>query len=162
MRNRIAIVVGTALLSGCGALLHGPRQNIDVQSSPSGAKVETSPASGTYTTPSTISLERKHSYVLTFTAPGYSPATYNIHNEIGTGTVIADVLLTGLVGVVVDGLTGSWYGLRPENANVTLTKIGGSQDDDDAIHVSIGVATSRQAVTLMSGARLVNVSVAKR
>jgi hypothetical protein len=162
MRNTIALVVSAVLLTGCGALLHGPRQNIDVQSSPSGAKVETLPASGTYTTPSTISLERKNNYVLTFTAPGYSPATFNIHNGIGTGTVIADVLLTGLVGVVVDGLTGSWYGLSPESANVTLTKLGGLEDDGDAIHVSIGVSANRKAVTLTSSAPLVSVAVTKQ
>src|SRR4051812_34563337 len=148
MRNLFALFVSAVVLTGCGAILHGPRQNIDVQSSPSGAKVETSPPSGTYTTPSTISLERKHSYVLTFTAPGYSPATFNIHNGLGIGTVIADVLLTGLVGVVVDGLTGSWYGLSPENGNVTLTKVMGSGGDTDSIRVSIGVSADRQSVTL--------------
>lgn len=162
MRNKIVLIVSAILLTGCGALLHGPRQNIDVQSSPSGAKVETAPASGTYTTPSTISLERKNSYVLTFTAPGYSPATFNIHNGIGTGTVIADVLLTGLVGVVVDGLTGSWYGLSPESANVTLAKVGGSEDDAEAIHIAIGLSTSKQAVTLKSSARFVTVTVMKQ
>jgi hypothetical protein len=162
MRNLIALFVGAVLSTGCGALLHGSRQNIDVQSSPSGAKVETSPASGTYTTPSTISLERKHSYVLTFTAPGYSPATFNIHNSIGTGTVIADVLLTGLVGVVVDGFTGSWYGLSPESANVTLTRMGGSEDGADAINVSIAMSTTHRLVTLSSSAAAVHVTVTKQ
>jgi hypothetical protein len=105
---RTAVSIAVALLvTGCGAILHGPRQNIDVQTSPAGAKVETSPPTGTFTTPATLDLERKNSYVLTFTSPGYNPATFNLHNNIGTGTVIADVLLTGLVGVIVDAATGS-------------------------------------------------------
>jgi len=49
------------LLTGCGAILHGSRQNIDVQSSPSGATVETAPSTGTYTTPTNLNLERKNS-----------------------------------------------------------------------------------------------------
>ena len=162
MQYRFALAVLALSLTGCGALLHGPRQDIDVQSSPAGAKVETAPASGTYTTPTRLSLERKNSYVLTFTAPGYTPAQFNIRNGIGTGTVIADVLLTGLVGVVVDGLTGSWYGLSPESATVTLIKPGGSQEDTDAIHVSIGLSASHQALTLSSTSRDVRVQVAKR
>jgi hypothetical protein len=162
MRYRFALGLLAFPVTGCGALLHGPRQDIDVQSSPAGAKVETSPASGSYTTPTRLSLERKNSYVLSFTAPGYAPATFNIRNGIGTGTVIADVLLTGLVGVVVDGLTGSWYGLSPENAQVTLVRPGGSEHDADAIHISVGVSTSHQAVSLSSSSPDVRVTVTKR
>lgn len=120
-RGLLAVAAMFALV-GCGAIMHGTRQTMDVQSSPSGAKVVSDPATGTFTTPTTLNLERKHSYVLTFSAPGYAPATINIRNGIGTGTVIADVLLTGLVGVVVDGLTGAWYGLSPETVSVSLTR----------------------------------------
>ena len=116
--------------------MHGARQTIDVQSSPPGAKVETSPGTGTYTTPTVLDLERKNSYVLTFTSPGYTPATFNLHNSVGTGTVIADVLLTGLIGVVVDGLTGAWYGLNPESANVTLQRTASGVGPTE-IHVAI-------------------------
>jgi hypothetical protein len=162
MRNRFAIASVAVMLAGCGAIMHGARQDMDVQSSPAGAKVETSPAEGTYTTPTRLSLQRKNSYVLTFTAPGYEPATFNIHNGIGTGTVIADVLLTGLVGVVVDGLTGSWYGLSPESAIVTLTRPGGSENDADAIHVSVGIAKDRQGASITSSSPEVRVRVTSR
>jgi hypothetical protein len=132
----VVLSASVFLLAGCGAILHGSRQNLDVQSSPSGAHVETSPATGAYTTPTTLNLERKNSYVLTFTSPGYNPATFNIQHNIGTGTVIADVLLTGLVGVLVDGLTGSWYGLTPESANVTLQRSTDGSGPEE-IHVSV-------------------------
>src|SRR5438094_5750879 len=135
VRKRPGAVMAAFFLSGRGAIMHGTRQNIDVQSSPSGAHLETNPASGTYTTPTTLNLERKYSYVLTFTSPGYNPATFNLHSSIGTGTVIADVLL-GLVGVLVDGLTGAWYGLSPDAANVTLTASGDSPGMQ-AIHINI-------------------------
>ena len=134
-RQRVVLALGALFLSGCGAIMHGTRQNIEVQSTPSGAHVETNPTSGTYTTPATLNLERKYSYVLTFTSPGYSPATFNLHSSVGTGTVIAAVLL-GLVGVLVDGLTGAWYGLSPESANVTLTPAGDSAQMG-AIHIRI-------------------------
>jgi hypothetical protein len=128
-------LVGTALLAGCGTIMHGARQNVYVGSTPAGAKIDISPAEGTFTTPATLNLERKHSYVLTFNAPGYNSASLNIHNDIGAGTVVADVLL-GLLGVVVDAVTGAWYGLSPETSNVTLSRAGGSEDD--AIHISVG------------------------
>jgi len=160
------LLVSVGLLSGCGTIMHGPRQNIDVQSSPSGAKIETSAGVGTSTTPTTLNLERKNSYVLTFTSPGYSPATFNIRNGIGVGTVIADVLLTGLVGVVVDGLTGSWYGLSPESAIVTLTKAVSSTGEGTGpaeIHVRVGRLHDGAGVAVTSDALLpVQVRVERR
>ncbi|HEY4304458.1 MAG TPA: hypothetical protein VGM82_08335 [Gemmatimonadaceae bacterium] len=154
----ILIVPAAMLLAGCGAILHGSRQNIDVQASPSGAKVETSPTNGVYTTPTTLNLERKNSYVLTFTSPGYQPATFNLLSSVGTGIVIADVLLTGLIGVLVDGLTGAWYGLSPETANVTLTQNGG-EDAASAIHLSVSQSALGLSVAGGSAEHPVTVTV---
>ena len=150
------------LLSACGAILHGSRQNIDVQSSPTGAKVETAPATGTYTTPTTLDLERKYSYVLTFTSPGYNPATANLRNSVGTGTVIADVLLTGLIGVIVDGATGSWYGLDPETVNVTLTRSTTGGTGPQEIHIELRESKSGRHVELKSDAPGVTVRVKRK
>lgn len=155
----VTAVVATVLLSGCGAILHGPRQDIVVQTSPSGAKVETSPATGTYNTPATLNLERKNNYTLTFTSPGYNPATFYIHNGIGPGTVVMDVLLTGLIGVAVDGLTGSWYGLEPENASVTLTKATTGGSGPDEIHIELRRSEHGLSVSLKSDTSAPAVSV---
>jgi hypothetical protein len=84
-----------------------------------------------------LSLERKNNYVLTFSAPGYTSANVSVTNSIGVGTVIADVLLTGLVGILVDGITGSWYGLNPETANATLVKQVGAIGPQE-IHIQLG------------------------
>ncbi|HEY1301901.1 MAG TPA: hypothetical protein VGF24_00025 [Vicinamibacterales bacterium] len=159
-RTRTAVsLIAVLLVTGCGAILHGARQSIDVQSSPAGAKIETVPATGTFTTPTMLNLERKNSYVLTFTSPGYDPATFNLHNGIGTGTVIADVLLTGLIGVLVDGMTGSWYGLEPETANVTLTRSTTGGTGPQEIHIQLREADGKGKVELRTDAPRVDVSV---
>jgi len=133
---RAFAVAAACAVTGCGTVLHGPRQAVPVSSDPAGATVQATPATGgAVTTPGTLDLERKNSYVLTFTSPGYSPATVNLHNNIGTGTVVADVLLTGLVGVVVDAATGSWYGLFPENVTATLTRTSGMGPEKIEVHV---------------------------
>ena len=156
------LLAALPLLTACGTIMHGPRQQIDVQSSPSGAKIEASPAIGTFTTPTTLNLERKNSYVLTFSSPGYTDGKFNINNSIGAGTVIADVLLTGLVGVVVDGMTGSWYGLSPESSNVTLTRLGAGVEPAE-IHVSVLRAPDGKGFVIKSDVlRAVQVNVMKR
>lgn len=156
--RHLALLAATTLLSACGTVLHGSRQDVFVQSSVPGATVQSSPSSVSVAAPGTLSLERKNNYVLTFTAPGYAPATVNVTNSIGVGTVIADVLLTGLVGVVVDGLTGSWYGLNPETASATLVKQVGTVGPDE-IHVRLGHATSKGRVSVSADAPGVVVEV---
>jgi hypothetical protein len=156
----LAMLLPACLLAGCGTVLHGSRQDIFVQSSVPGATVQSSPTSVSVAAPGSLSLERKNNYVLTFTAPGYAPATVNVTNSIGVGTVIADVLLTGLVGVVVDGLTGSWYGLNPETASATLVKQTGAVGPDE-IHIHLGQVTSKGRLSVKADAPGVMVEVTR-
>lgn len=134
---------------------------MSVQSSTPGATVSTAPGANAVNAPSILSLERKNSYVLTFAAPGYSSSTVALQNSIGVGTVIADVLLTGLVGVVVDGLTGSWYGLNPESASATLTKNVGVIGPDE-IKVYVSRTNIHGQVALKADAPGVSVAVSKQ
>jgi hypothetical protein len=158
---RALTVTAACALTGCGTILHGPRQAVPVQTNPSGATVTATPADGgPVTTPGTLDLQRKNTYQLTFTSPGYSTATASLHPNIGVGTVIADVLLTGLVGVVVDAATGSWYGLVPENVNVTLNRMSGTGPEQ--IHVHVGMARDGQKLEVTSDGPAVEVQVKQR
>jgi hypothetical protein len=58
--------------------------------------------------------------------------------------VVADVLLTGLVGVIIDAATGAWSKLSPETATVSLTKIG-MVPGPDTINVGITIGRTRDA-----------------
>ncbi len=111
--------------------------------------------------PGVLNLERKNNYVLTFTAPGYSPATVNVTNSIGTGTVIADVLLTGLIGVVVDGMTGSWYGLNPETASATLLRQTGTIGPDE-IHIQLSHGKSNNQLAVKADAPGVVIGITQK
>lgn len=124
----------------CGTIFGGTREIITFQSSPTAAQVTTIPPTASYTTPSSVALQRKNSYLLTFEADGYHPGQFAIQNEMRTGILIADILLTGLIGVVVDGLTGGLYRLEPKTAVVTLAAAG----DDAALREDITIALSIQ------------------
>src|SRR6266849_3712053 len=93
MRRFISSVlplVYVSLLSGCGLILGGgSRQTVQVQASPAGAKLTTTPPTGDYTAPTSLNLERKTSYVLNFSKEGYSPATYQLSSHVRGGIVVA-------------------------------------------------------------------------
>jgi len=66
-----------------------------------------------------LKLESKKIYHIEFKKEGYESKTYTITNHIGVNWVILDVLL-GLVPVIVDAATGSWYYLDQESINTVL------------------------------------------
>jgi len=137
--SSVPLLISISFLPGCGLIVGGgSRQTVQVQASPAGAKVTTTPTTGDYTAPTSLNLERKTSYVLNFTKDGYSPASFQLSSHVRGGIVVADVLLTGLVGVVVDAATGAWSKLSPETATVSLTKIA-MIDGPDTINVGISV-----------------------
>jgi len=159
MRTRSVAFTSLLLLAGCGTILNGTRQSVTVQSSPSGAKLQLSPDTGTFTTPATLNLERKHRYVLTFTTPGYTPATLELKPDVALGTAFADGFFTGCVGVVVDALTGGLYGLTPESPTVTLTRVAGSSPAPEEIHVRLEQTRRGRQVELESDTSNPNVTV---
>jgi hypothetical protein len=125
-------------IMGCATVFNGSRQNISITSAPDAAKVTTSPATGDHTTPTTLNLERKNDYTLSFSKDGYSPATAQISHHVRGGIVVLDVILGGLIGVVVDAATGAWNKLSPETASVSLTKTA-AIDGPDRIDVGLSV-----------------------
>jgi hypothetical protein len=144
-----------ALLASCGTILHGTRQLVTVQSSPSGAVVHISPDTGTFTTPVTLNLERKNRYVLTFTSPGYSTATLELRPDVALGTAFADGFFTGMVGALVDALTGALYGLKPETPSATLSRDAGTGSGPNEIHIRLSGAAGGSAITVRSDAPVV-------
>ena len=142
MRRNIAILITIcflfATIFGCGAIINGTRQNIQANSSPSGATISVSPTNEEYTTPASMSLERKNNYVLNFSKEGYTSAKFNIHKKLSGGMLVLDILFTGLLGVIVDGATGAWYNLMPDVATVSLEKIGDVEGPEEIdINISL-------------------------
>lgn len=94
------VVAATLLLStGCGAILNSSTKTVSL---PPGATVNG--ATGN------VPLSQKQSHQVQF-ADGRSCV---IESGVSIGYVLADVLLTGLIGVVIDGVTGDWKTLSAD------------------------------------------------
>lgn len=143
MRSCILFGLLLPALSGCGLIFNGTRQTVQVQSTPSATKVSTTPATMDYTTPSTINLERRTSYSLRFEKEGYSPATFALQSRVRAGIVIADVILGGVIGVVIDATTGAWSKLVPGTVTVSLAKIA-TVPGPDTIIVGVRMTETRE------------------
>ena len=141
----IAAMAG--VLPGCGTIFGGSRQTIRATSAPDGATLTTAPETGEFTTPASITLEKKKDYTLKFSKQGYKPATVAIEHRMNGGILVLDILLFP-IGVIVDAITGGWYKLSPETASVALTKESADVAGPDEIRVSLGTVEKGDAVQL--------------
>lgn len=137
----VCVVAASPSLAGCGVIFGGTRQSLRATSSPDGTTVATMPATVEYKTPTSLSLERRHEYVLTFSMPGYTEQKVQLQRSLRSGIVVLDVL-SGLVGVIVDAATGGWYKLSPDTVNVTLTKTNASVPGPETITVALDTKPS--------------------
>ena len=133
----IALFVLLIPISGCGTIFGGTTEIVRVTSAPAQASLTTQPPTGTTTTPASLSLQRKNSYVLTASLDGYRPAELQIRQEMRVGVLVADVLLTGLLGVVVDAVTGGWWNLEPNDATLVLERADGNLTGPERIEIRL-------------------------
>ena len=158
--GRTTFALALALVSaGCGTIFNGTRQTVVANSAPDQASITVDPGGAKFTTPASLSLERKNDYNLTFTKEGYSPGTFQIQHKMNAGILVLDIL-AGLVGVIVDAATGGWNNLNPESAQVVLTKM--NEDVSGPEQIRVILTGKGQTLRIESTVRGVSVGVEKR
>lgn len=116
--KKIVLVVAAMSVSACGALFNGGPANVAVSSNPAGAEVWVD-GTNRGVTPMTLSLAKNQNHTITLRRAGYGEATATVNRKLSTGYLILDIL-GGLLPVIVDAATGSWYVLDTNNVNVNL------------------------------------------
>src|SRR5262245_39962098 len=101
------------LLLGCGVIIHGTRQTVAVSSQPPGARVTVDGEAGGVT-PMSVKLRRKNVHTLKIELEGYVPAEITVSHHLVTWALVGSGVLGGVVGVVIDALTGGLWELTPE------------------------------------------------
>ena len=106
--------------ASCATLFKGNSSKVDFNSNPQGAQVYVN-GNPMGETPIRVKLESKGNYAIEFRKEGFKTKTFNITNHVGAGWIILDII-TGLLPVIVDAATGSWYELDQKNVNAILEK----------------------------------------
>ena len=107
---------------GCAAIIHGTKQDISVNSNPSGVNVY---VMGVHkaTTPAVIEVSRKDSnIILRFEKDGYEPVEIALDRSID-GWIWGNIALGGVIGLVVDFATGAAYKFTPDMVTANMEKL---------------------------------------
>ena len=111
-------------VSGCATIVHlGGNEELNVSSEPAGAKVV---IDGTERgiTPLATKVERKKDHAVVLTKEGFEENQSRVESHI-SWWVAGNVILGGLVGILVDVLSGGGYTIEPDAAAVTLKPVEG-------------------------------------
>lgn len=119
-------VLTLVVAAGCATIIQGSRQQVGVNSVPTGAAVviDGAPFGGT---PVVARLERKRSHIVSISMDGYQPVQLTITRSV-SGWLAGNIVFGGLIGVAVDAISGAMYKLNPEQVAANLVKQGASVD----------------------------------
>lgn len=145
MRKAIAVLLALSFLSlnfmGCAAMFNTGGGRVTFNSNPSGAEVIVDGQS-LGRTPVTLELDRTTPHYVTIIKDGIE-RSYALHRDIGAEWIILDVL-GGLVPIIIDAATGSWYDLSPHYINAQL--VPGAKPEAYKGRGKIGVRIQNQIV----------------
>jgi len=109
-------------MAGCATLIHGSSQEIEVDSTPSEARVEVE-GRPVGTTPTTAVLKRNREYTVSIYRDGYEPhhVTLRSGRSIWATVNILNLLVPGLL---IDASTGALHSLDPGTVAPELEPVG--------------------------------------
>lgn len=127
--HKLLVIMSLALsCAGCASATRGWSEQITITSNPSGAEAEVkgNETGAVCTTPCVVQVKRYEDISVTIKKEGYEPQVVPLSKEIpGTGAAgfAGNLLLGGVVGMVVDGVSGAAYDHKPNPVIVTLQPI---------------------------------------
>ena len=124
MKNLFMLAVASLLFVGCATVTRGANETVMINTTPSGAQVETDLGLSCTSTPCGLALPRKTGATLTISKPGCRTKTVEIKSipsSEGSMYMAGNILLGGFIGSSVDAQTGAANDLKPNPATINLS-----------------------------------------
>lgn len=119
----IASVACIALLQGCATIVSGTKDTIEVTSEPPGAAVRLEKNDNEYTTPASFELTRRSSHTMLVSRDGYHTERVTIGRTLNPW-IFGNVIFGGVIGVVIDLVSGATFSPSPGKAHIELAPLG--------------------------------------
>jgi len=124
MKKYISFITGLLLalfsFQGCATIFSGSYDEVDLSSEPKDATVLVN-GKEEGTTPLTLRLKKSKEYTIEFVKDGFKTKSLRMTYGLGAGWLILDIL-SGLVGIIVDAVTGNWNSFDYDSYRAVLKK----------------------------------------
>ncbi len=126
VRISSGILLAGVLLGGCAYILSTDSQDISVSTYPPGAQVIITTTGGievfSGTTPAQVHLKRKYKYFVDVTLEGHESKRIYLEQSVNPKT-FWNILIGGIPGWILDGVSGAIWQLEPETITITLQTV---------------------------------------
>ncbi len=120
MKKLIACSLVVALLSSCATIVSGSKQNVKFVSNPSAATVYVNNEI-IGKTPLDVKLSRKKEHKVSIKLEGYQTYETKLTKKLN-GWYFGNILIGGVIGLVIDPITGAMYNLSPKEITAEMKK----------------------------------------
>lgn len=143
--KKITTLLSLSLLilsTSCATIVSGSKQRIEVNSTPTNSTVYIDNKE-VGKTPYNTKLKRNQSYSLKVTNEGYLPYQIDLQREFNAW-FIGNVAIGGLIGIIVDPITGAMYKLKPVQYNQTPVEEVTVKVNHKDLYFNVGLKKEQQ------------------
>ena len=105
-------IITSSLLTSCATIVSGSKQTVKFNSTPSEAKIFINEVE-VGKTPFETKLERKKEHSIVIKLDGYKPYQTTLTRKFNAW-YLGNILFGGIIGLIIDPITGAMYNLTPE------------------------------------------------
>ena len=139
MKKNFLIFGFSALLltTSCATIISGSKQSVNFTSTPSEASVLID-GMEVGKTPFETKLERKHEHSVVIKLDGYQPYETKLTKQFNAW-YLGNILFGGIIGLVIDPITGAIYNLTPKQINTQLAQGTAFRKSKDGISIAVSL-----------------------
>lgn len=127
----------TLLVSSCATIVSGSKQNVKFSSNPSSATIFIDEVE-VGKTPFEIKLARKSEHSVVLKLDGYQTYETKLTKKFN-GWYIGNIFFGGLLGLIIDPITGAIYNLSPEQVDAQMNKGTAFKSNGKDIYVAVAL-----------------------
>ena len=127
----------TLLLSSCATIISGSKQNVQFSSDPSTATIFIDEVE-VGKTPFEIKLERKSEHRVMIKLEGYQNYETKLTKKFN-GWYLGNIIFGGLIGLIIDPITGAMYDLTPNEINAQMNKGTAFRSNGKDVYIAIAL-----------------------
>lgn len=125
------------LATSCATIVSGSKQNVKFSSNPSTATIFIDEVE-VGKTPFEIKLARKSEHSVMIKLEGYQTYETKLTKKFNAW-YIGNILFGGLIGLVIDPITGAMYNLSPDQVNAQMSKGTAFKSNGKDIYVAVAL-----------------------
>ena len=139
MRNKLISysLVLTLLMSSCATIVSGSKQNVKFSSNPSAAAIFIDEVE-VGKTPFEIKLARISEHSVMIKLEGYQTYETKLTKKFN-GWFLGNILIGGLIGLIIDPITGAMYNLSPNQVNAQMNKGTAFRNNGKDVYIAVAL-----------------------